>query len=267
MTQNNEELLNIKIGKRLKELYKEFDSKQIITSNYLHCHKGTFSRYCSGKEKLPLDYAEKLSIKWGVRKEYILCEDDFKTDEELLSFIEITNHNVFISQKKYLETLGFYITLSYSLLCNDITIYKNKNELLPYLRTDSYNHIISNKIYNLPYNEYLSQNTSSQMQILYLSKPLSDELSKKLTTINKNTLLEKDINSPFGFDGYLLDTTNSFLEHGSYFSIFMTVHYNNKYIGEFSIEEIQKLFKIIDNYTKCSIETFIVKDYELYNDI
>ena len=93
MTQNEKQMSNEeqqkKIGKRFKELIKEFDGDQETTAQYLNYSKTSISRFCSGTCPLPDEIIKKLSAKWDEREEYIKCIDDYKTiSEEVEAFRE-----------------------------------------------------------------------------------------------------------------------------------------------------------------------------------
>ena len=127
MIQINKQMLNQRIGKRFKELIKEFDGIQDVTSIATHYAKGSISRFCSGKETLPDDIITNCSRRWKIREEYIRCIDDFRTDSEFLDYTELQNKDDFLRQKDYLETLGFVIKLTYSVFCSKKAIYRIPN--------------------------------------------------------------------------------------------------------------------------------------------
>lgn len=110
LTQMKDEMLNKKIGKRLKELIEEYDKKNYVTAQFLGVNPVTISRYCNGQQTLPLDKAKKLAQKWGIREQYILCASDCKTELEL-----IESYSLNINERDYLfiqliRKLGYSIS-------------------------------------------------------------------------------------------------------------------------------------------------------------
>ena len=53
-----------------------------IAETVLYCRPGTFSRYLTGEITIHLDDIRKLAELWNVRKEYLLCMDNIRTDDE-----------------------------------------------------------------------------------------------------------------------------------------------------------------------------------------
>lgn len=105
MTENKKDMSNIEIGRRFKELIKEFDGKQEVTAAYLNYSKTTISRYCSGKEKIPDAVIEKVAKRWGVREAYIRCEDDSKTIYDTMLALSKKHNKKYHATLVYLEFL------------------------------------------------------------------------------------------------------------------------------------------------------------------
>lgn len=133
MTQSRKTMSNRKIGQRFKELIKEFDGKQEITAMYLNCCKTTISRYCNGNYPIPNDVIEKVSKKWNVREEYIKCEDNFKTSDEIFHHQFEKDHEKYKKTLEYLSLLDFKTTYSYLVICPAHKFEEFKKLVEPYL--------------------------------------------------------------------------------------------------------------------------------------
>ena len=79
-TSKSDEKMIAKRQKRLKELRKEKNLTQEQVANMAHISQVHYQRIESGNSNLTLDMACALSKVFGVRTEYLLCEDDFKTE-------------------------------------------------------------------------------------------------------------------------------------------------------------------------------------------
>lgn len=51
-------------------------------AEYLNIAPQTYSRFVRGEYPIRNEYVEKLADLWGVRKDYLLCVDDIRTNEE-----------------------------------------------------------------------------------------------------------------------------------------------------------------------------------------
>lgn len=104
-TVKNEENLNMEIGTRLKSLRLEQDVKQNYLAKKCHCSVQLLSDIENGKRKLSTDIARKIATELHTRMEYVLCEDNYKTDTDF--FIgTLDKKDNFIS---YLEELGIML--------------------------------------------------------------------------------------------------------------------------------------------------------------
>lgn len=265
VTENRIMMLNKKIGVRLKGLIKEYDTKHEVTAKYLGYSTGSISRFCSGKETLPDAAIEKLSKRWNVRKEYIKCIDDFKTDADLLSATEMQNQSDFLRQKDYLETLGLSLDLQYTLFCPKTAFYRHREEIMPYLVDSCLEEILHDPDYTLPSQEFLKKNFSETV-CLHLKKPFTDELVAQIGTVHKHSIIDRDSDRFDNFDVFDISCTDNPLGVNVSFKVAFRVYYNHQYVGDYGIREIQRLLKIIDAYTRCTLETLLVNEYKLYPD-
>lgn len=254
MTNSEKQMLSVQRGLRLKALMKENNEKQETIALALGYVKESISRFCTGKQLLPDTAAEVLAKRWDIREEYIKCIDDFKTDLEMLDYTDIQNKEEFIFQKNYLEKLGFKFSIVYSICCSKTDVYEHKSKLLPFLRNDSYNKIISDPDYNLPFSVFKTKHNEENCE-LFLNRPLTKPFEKEMNSIHKTRRICNDPRMDFDIIN-VPDTESPFGIRCSVVILF-DVYYNNERQGYIGIRTLQQLFKNIDKQTKCTLEIFI----------
>ncbi|MGN0323618.1 MAG: helix-turn-helix domain-containing protein [Oliverpabstia sp.] len=89
--------INVECGKRLKRARMENGYSQVDFAEITHYSKQTICYIENGKRPLCPDAAQLFAKKLGVREEYLLCEDDFKTVDDLLSVKELRSRLWFSS--------------------------------------------------------------------------------------------------------------------------------------------------------------------------
>lgn len=107
----NNKNLNIEIGKRLKICRTLANMTQEKLSEAVDCSVQTLSLVENGKRGLSLELTRKLARQLNVREEYLLCEDDFKTQEDKLISLYSNDNSSCLIQIEYLRTLGININI------------------------------------------------------------------------------------------------------------------------------------------------------------
>lgn len=260
MTSNEEKMLKAKsIGSRLRELIKEYDEKNSVTAAYLSYSEKTISHYCTGRQ-IPSDIViEKLSKKWGIREEYIRCEDDFKTDADILHAIEHQNSEDFLYQKAYLETLGFKTNLKYTLFCSKTAVYRNKEVLIPFLCEDSIAEIENDTDFSLPQIEFRKKYIGKDC-VLNLKRPLTEEISNAIGITHKKSTITACYTDSLSDGHFVIPCDRSPISENCIFSVWFDVYYKGQHLGLYEIDDIQKLFNIIDAHTRSTLETLLVNE-------
>lgn len=142
------EKLNITCGKRLRKCIEEKNMKQKDVAAAAHFTEQHISNIVKGKCKLTTDTARALSKVLDVRMEYLLCEDNYKTDFEE-SLLSMKNHGeVTDCLCKILDCKGYSFyqdeytenTKPYKV----ITIYSTEVEVTP---KNELNKLIERKLY------------------------------------------------------------------------------------------------------------------------
>ena len=90
---------------RFTEERKRHNQKQKDVAEYLNVEPGTYSRYLRGEIDLSPETLRKLCILWGVREDYLLCNDNDRTKEDI-----INNANDTLNEK---ERLFYYLLDSF----------------------------------------------------------------------------------------------------------------------------------------------------------
>lgn len=104
---NNEEL-NKKRGFRLSQLRKEKGIKQELLAMKCNCCVQLLSGIENGKKVLTTDRARDFSNILGVRMEYLLCEDDYKTSRDKFNDMLEKNMKVSDSVRNFYNEVGIY---------------------------------------------------------------------------------------------------------------------------------------------------------------
>lgn len=80
--------INPECGRRLKQLLIENDVKQgAFAADQLHCHPQHISNIVNGRRSLTPEMAQDIAKVFpDIRVEWLLCEDDFKTEAEKRAF-------------------------------------------------------------------------------------------------------------------------------------------------------------------------------------
>lgn len=66
----------IKVKLRIRDLREDADMTQRQVAEYLHCDQSLYSKYERGERALPLEFAIKLSVLYGVTLDYLACLSD-----------------------------------------------------------------------------------------------------------------------------------------------------------------------------------------------
>lgn len=259
MTYQDNEMLRINQGKRFKQLAKENGMTRDKLSEIIGYVPTHISRLWSGKNTIPDDVAQILAKTFGVRKEYILCIDDFRTIEEMIEGLDNINHDVLLKQLAYLETLGLEVRLRYILFTEYPVICYYKNKLLPYTSVEWYEKLTTDSDYTNPTEESYNKHEMEDKNgiAVVLRKPLPNSVLNQFLTINKE---KKYKFNTFDEDmAITLNESNSEFECEVPVIIEVDICYNKQNLGGFTIENMQNFMKVMDAQVKNSIDTFLVQ--------
>lgn len=257
MENNN---LNITaIGKRLKtEAKKRKLTNQDIADIVGYAYGKQISPIYSGKKRFKkiddfLELIECLAKNFGLRKEYLLCIDDWETEADMVNALCLEDNTAFISCKNYLDTLGLILTLEIYFHIPTVKLYEYwelfKDSIVDseiQRLTDKYQFHLDKKLF---YQKYHSDN-----ETIKLRKPINNTIDN-LDVVGKNTRieLESDLSGVHYID-------KSF-GCNAFYTIGYTVNYKGENISFLSLNQIQDFISQVDSFTICAIENILLKNH------
>lgn len=260
MSQLSKRMSNQEIGKRFKDLINEYDCKQEVTANYLKKCKTTISRYCSGTCQIPDSIIKKCAKKWNVREEYIKCLDDYKTYSDMYFHGLDQQRHDFGKVMNYLELFGFRLSFAYWITCPATKYELFKDELAPYIPTDSSGVYLC---YPLEYevgdkNTFLFDMFSrTEVDQLIANSYLSIYIP--ITNLDAIENRPQNVLSKYFDKIYELPTTTNFDFANDCVGIAIgyLVKNNGRDCGFYTVEQLERLFYVINSHTKCCIDLFV----------
>lgn len=246
----------LKYGDRICELMKEKQETATSMIEFLcYANVKSLSPFRTGKKKLSEDQLERLAKRWNVRKEYLNCEDDFKTDADLEKYVRKDDLESFKACQKYLESLGLRFRPCFLESCEPFDFLLNGNyyRIEPYLSDDTKKEL-SKYDFNL---------SPIQFQIKY----------PQTTGLDLVRLKWKNDPAKIGFDdiglnGGTIDTYQEVaslpvLASGSLYNsfgyeVYYKVVYKEKEIMLISIKDTQDFFQQVRNFSECVINSLLI---------
>lgn len=250
-----------KIGERIKLIanengYKRERMKELLEYSTVQQVSGIYS----GKLKLPKKKIEKVAEHFNVRIEYLLGEDIFKTEYEILCYERMLDINAFKACKDYLNTLGYNIEPFLSLHIDIVSLYKHWDIISPYITPNSLANLfpITDKyIYYKCSDDYDTFETKYQGKFLVieLTEPI-DSLDIPYSNTGKTNANIKRT--------YHINGEKSVVGEDYSYTVGYRVNQKGTNLGVYSVESMQKLFNLIDSYTKCTLENFINNEHKMH---
>lgn len=249
MTDTEKKRSHYEMGKRLKQLAKEHGATREDMAEILNYSCGHISRFYSGITEIPDNVAQTLSELWNIRKEYILFEDDFKTDEEMYLYMNENSIKEMQATLAYLRTLGVTIRPCTVLKCSLTSLYKNLAQLQDYIKESEIERLRNEYDFDLPSAEFF-RTYFSQQCCVELSSPLPRTPFLELERVSKNSKQESFIYTQCSDDNNLLGVNYEVV-------LFFHICYQGNMIRDIDIYGLQKFVKKLDAYSKCTIETIL----------
>lgn len=250
MTRIKNDMLNKEIGARVKILAKENGDKAEVLANCLFCTKEQISRYYNGHCTISRDRITILAKRWNIREEYLLCEDDFKTNDELYAVLKENNIKNMQHAIDYLESLGLYLKPYTKLHCSLTSFKKHIDELKPYIKKDAFEKLMKQYDFNLPNDEFYKKYFSERCSV-ELFKPLPHLPFLDKENISKGEHIPHATFIQAGDE-------NNILQQNYNVNLGFAVYYQNKFIRTICVDNLQEFIEQLDNYTKCTIETLLI---------
>ena len=149
---------DVNLGKRLKECIKKagFPTEKAFaeTAGYTSVH---LSRMVSGSQRISDQMAERFAEILGCRKEYLLGIDNFRTNEEMLSFIDEKDKKDFSIVLNYLNSIGFKCTPCITCHMPINEIYRNSNNVQDHIYDTCLEHLREEYDFLLPNKEFTAK--------------------------------------------------------------------------------------------------------------
>lgn len=250
MTSKSKEMLHLEMGARLKWLAKENGLTREKLGEITGYSSGHISRFYNGKSEIPDNMAQTLSELWNIRKEYILCEDDFKTDEQMYRSLNESSIKEMKATMEYLKTLGIVFRPCTVLSCYLTSLYKHWAQMQDYIKRDEIERLQKKYNFNLPSTEFHKAYFSEQCHV-ELSSPLPDTPFLTLEDVSKSSRQESMI---------ILDSSSGSnpLGTGCEINLFFKVYQDNKLVRSITVYDLQDFIKKLDSYSKCTVDTILL---------
>lgn len=249
MTNTEKKMLHQKIGQRLKKLAKEHGFTREDMAEKLNYSCGHISRFYKGTIEIPDNVAQTLSELWTIRKEYILCEDDFKTDEEMYSYMNETSIKEMQAAIDYLKTLDITFRPCTVLTCPLTTLYRHWTQLKEYIKVSETERLRKEYDFNLPSEEFHKTYFSEECYI-ELSAPLPGMPYLQVEEVSKNSEQKSLLN-------IWCSDENNFLGVNCEIALFFKIYHHNKEVRRISVHGLQEFVRKLDAYSKCTVETIL----------
>ena len=249
MTDTEKKMLHSKMGQRLKRRAKERARTREDMAEKLNYSCGHISRFYKGTIEIPDNVAQALSELWNIRKEYILCEDDFKTDEEMYSYMNETSIKEMQAAIDYLKTLGIVFRPCTALACSLTALYRHWIQMQEYIKKSEIERLKKEYDFDLPSDEFHRTYFAEQCYV-ELSSPLPDIPFSHLEDISKSSKQESMV---------LLKSSDEKnpLSVNCGVTLFFKVYQNDQFIRNANIYDLRDFMEKLNAYSKCTVETIL----------
>ena len=241
------------IGKRLKyEAKKRGLSNQDVADLIGYSSGKQISPIYSGKKTLSEDQVSILCKAWGLRKEYLLCLDDWKTDSEVMENAKIEDVKNFAACRNYLETLGFVIRPYLMTRLPAMHIRRHWDFLKSFLTDETIQSILSDLDFSLTKQEFARK---------YYGMDINLKLKRAIDQIPVQDISEIGKTNGSWSDWYSVYCGDSKLKINTDYFVGCSVYYNGAYIKDCSIDSVQSFMLKVDAFVRCSIENLMLPPY------
>ena len=242
-------------GKRLKECIKNSKLTQKELSKITPYTVQHINNIANSRRSMTREAAHIFAEKLHVDEDYLLGTSEYKTSEEMHSFIKSKGMQDMSAVLNYLESIGLKLKPINSLECPLTSLYKNIDSLSPYIDPSSleqlkqkYDFTLDTKdFYKKYYFEYCS---------VKLSSMLPDAPFLKINDLTKGSLTLPLSDYALG---NIYSGSNNIIKENYDISIYFEVYYKGDLVKTLSEHELQNFIKILDSYSICTIENILLK--------
>lgn len=162
-----------KIKDRINSEIKESGYTQKEVAERIPIHPKYFSAIMNGHKSVSMDILDRIADILAVRTEYLLCEDNYRTDSELLTITGIHNHQNYRNLIDFLDSIGIEVIIKAPESNPDAQKYSVQGipfDLSVSTKLASFESPLSHKQVNFPYTEesyflFIDRNTGKSFSV------------------------------------------------------------------------------------------------------
>lgn len=210
----------------------------------------------SGYRKLSDDRFATLSKTWGVREDYLRCNDDWRTDEDALAAAHLSDTEHFSTCLKYLESLGVHCSLRLSSLMPLIQIEQQWDLIANHLTEKSRAEVLANPYFSTPWSAEKINDRIHQIKIYWNTPP------DNIPLVSESQIgVEGNASSAF-----IVSNSKSVLGYTTGYGVEFSVTYKDKYYGEFPISQLQAFVQRLNAVTDALVIDMFgnTRNYEIF---
>lgn len=242
-------------GKRLKECIKDSKLTQKELSKITPYTVQHINNIANSRRSMTREAAHIFAEKLHVDEDYLLGSSEYKTSEEMHSFLKSKGMRNMSVVLNYVESIGLKFKPINSLYCSLTTLYKNIDHLTPFIDPSSLEQLKQEYDFTLDlknfYKKYYFQYCTIKLSAPLPNTPFlrTDDLIKGARTLPPSDSLWDDI--------YI--GPKNIIKENYDISIYFEVYYKGNLVKTISEQGLQNFIKILDSYTICTIENLLLK--------
>lgn len=247
--------LNNLCGERLRQCLEASHMTQKELSEQTNYSAQYISYIVTGKRSASAEALIIFAKVLNVRKEYLLCEDDYRTIEEEQQALRISDKKNIEYVLKYLDFLGYSFQPRYTIQLDICTLYFCFNDIKKYIITDDLEMLNNKYDFSLSIEDFCQiYGTEQGISHETISvKPSFPGIQQYLDSRSEGAEINQRYTS-FDFSGCYAMADAFYCYINSKYILYQ----NNEYIKSVSHKELLRFLDILDNYVKCTIENLLL---------
>lgn len=257
------------IGGRIKNEAKKRGYKNQYIADLLHLSDGhQISPLYQNRRLFSDEQIGILANAFGLRKEYLMCIDDWETNEDMEKGVKTANISEYNIIRQYLKTIGLSLLPTVYWVCNERELYCDYWNMEEHISDNGKKYAAGvidiplpphNPNFVYEHFEKAAWNYSDGNQNLFVE--LKSNPIKGMKNLNEMT--KRDNGEDF-------DLYWQYTEDNIQIEILYKIIFNGETIGMLEVEQIRSFFKHIDAMCKTSIQTVLfdmISNYKFMHDI
>ena len=245
-------------GKRVRDLMIENDmSNEDLRKLWSYGNIKNVSEYISKKRTpIAIDRAEALANRFNVRLQYLCGDDDFRTEEEMISQMSIQDRDAFTKSKEYLETIGFSLKPTI-LLTADTWFYRDNIDLLePYIYPADWKRLKESYDFTLSKSDFHKRykRNFEKVEITKFLDP--DKIKIDFKEVgkqhNESFVWDKTVNN----GATIFKKENDIMSH-HYYDFGFKAYYDGVYKYSISISDVESIMSEIDSVVRFTLDNIL----------